>query len=233
MQELMLMLMISVLLTVLCSMIFGYLMWYFPLKSIEDLSEPTASPASEQQASNDSLTYASCGQYARDVANTAESELLGRLKAKCTEFVNHLKQRYPNEPMTKEVVSRWNGEIFMSQKPGTGATFNRMTGCMIVNPYNETMKTGGPAGSFDKESRLLTRVLHELAHSWSGPHDAKFYAAQRWYLKVATEELNWKLDVTCRVCCYLDPLKCKDVCPKCTWVDPLPCPTIIRNCGTV
>ena len=83
---------------------------------------------------------------------------------------------------------------------------------MIVNPYN----TG--RGDFDDDERLLTRVIHELAHSTGIKHDKTFYDAQRFFLKVATEEMGIKLDVNCRVCCEATE-PCETVCPKCIWID--------------
>lgn len=71
---------------------------------------------------------------------------------------------------------------------------------MIVNPYFETRRNGGEGT--DPMPRLLTRLLHELAHSSSVAHDAEFYDAQRFFLLVATEELGWELEVNCRVCCH-------------------------------
>lgn len=157
-----------------------------------------------------------CTVNSREAVNDEETALLKYLNAKLTEFVNHLATTYPYHPMAQRAVESWNGEIKMSTRD-TGATFMRNTGCMVINPYFQTPDPSQMAPM----DRLLTRILHELAHSWSGPHDAAFYDAQRWFLRVATQDLGWKPSVTCRVCCSYPGAVCskETVCPLCTWIE--------------
>jgi hypothetical protein len=94
-------------------------------------------------------------------------------------------------------------------------------------PYDCAPTAGLP---FDSKYRILTRVLHELAHSTGYYHDRDFYDTQRFFMKVATEELGWRLDVTCRVCCETS-VPCETVCPKCTWTeDPKTCNDTKEQC---
>ena len=167
-----------------------------------------------------------------------EAALFEMLRAKATEFATYIKTKYPQNPMTQALLKTWSGEVMASKKK-TGATFSRKSGCLVINPYFETLKKAGSkhrtrTDTFDPTSRLLTRVLHELAHSWSGPHNAKFYEAQRWFVRVASDELGWKLDVTCRLCCYSDSgCDPQTICPKCTWVESDCTSTTSRRCGAV
>ena len=151
-----------------------------------------------------------------DRADPAEKAVMSMLREKATEFAAHLGAKHPDHPFTKRLLETWNGEIRVSIKD-TGASFNRVTGCLIVNPY----KGAVPPDTVATDARLLTRLLHELAHSWHGPHEASFYDAQRWYLRVATEELGWECAVNCRVCCGdATPGGCVTAaCPKCIWQD--------------
>jgi len=160
--------------------------------------------------------------YAREPNTPEETQLFEWLQSSATQFAEHLRAHYAQHPMAQQMLMSWNGKVMVSTK-NAGATFNRATGCLIINPYYETNKKQqgrSTQGGFDSKQRLLTRLLHELAHSWSGPHDAAFYDAQRWYLRVATEDLGWKVETTCRVCChYKDNNDCSTACPKCTWIE--------------
>jgi hypothetical protein len=160
-------------------------------------------------------------QEFREPESDEESELLNQLTAKITEFTDHLKAKYPDHPMARRVLENWNGEIKISTRK-TGATFYRGNGCMIINPnYESTKKVARAGNPVDSFERLLTRLLHELAHSWYGNHSAPFYDAQRWFLRVATEDLGWTIDVNCRVCCGYTGAICskQTVCPKCNWLE--------------
>lgn len=155
----------------------------------------------------------------RPTAN--EEPLFQRLRQKAKEFVNHVRSKYPDDPRTQK-LSSWNGEILASTKPNTGATYFSRTGCIIINPTYMPKSLRG--SGFDPEGRLLTRLLHELAHTSSSdrkdPHDAVFYGVHRWFLRIATEELGWNLEVNCRVCSYSRlPCTAAAICPKCRWVD--------------
>lgn len=145
-----------------------------------------------------------------------EIPLFQMLRRRAKEFTDHLRKYYASNAMTQRLINRWNGEVLVSTK-NTGGTFLR-GGCLILNPKYETQRKGG-GSVFDSEERLLTRLLHELAHTNGNGHDATFYDTQRWFLRVATEELKWKVAVNCRVCCYLNGLCSEAICPKCTWLE--------------
>lgn len=190
-------------------------------------------PNSEPQPLPPTFAQGPCTQEMREPESEAETELLKTLVEKMTEFTTHLSTKYPDHPMAKRALETWNGDVKMSTR-ATGATFFRNTGCMIVNPYYENVKRVGRVGDpMDPIERILTRILHELAHSWFGGHTAAFYDAQRWFLRVATEDLGWNLAVTCRVCCGYTGATCSQetVCPKCTWTE-TDCAVNGKNCNT-
>ena len=159
--------------------------------------------------------------------NETEKQKAAFYVAKAHEFVGHLRRVHPDNQMTKTLVDKWKGEVVLFNIPdGPGGRYSR--GCIMLNPFKNM-----PPGEMESDGRMLTRLLHELAHSWSGPHNAEFYAANRWFLQVASAEMGWKLDVNCRVCCHYDGGACRTACPKCHWIeDPATC-TLKRkqNCG--
>lgn len=173
----------------------------------------------------------------RPAANAQERQLLQVLRARATAFAQHLEANYPDDRRTRRLFRRWNGTVHMSSKDRGpiedqgGGTFHP-SGCLVLNPYNETrhanhskknkldgIKTPGTLPGMDDFGRLLARLLHEMAHSSGRGHDAEFYDAQRFFLKIASEEMKWPLVVNCRVCCH-STAPCREACPKCTWMEP-------------
>ena len=168
----------------------------------------------------------------RKPENKKEEDIVRILRDRMREFANHLKNKYPRDPRTVHLLKKWNGNVNLSSRTDHGASFSLRKGCMVVNPYSETNSkdpkkraelkklptTPGSIKGMDDLGRLLTRVLHELAHSSGNGHDKVFYDAQRFFLRVATEQLGWTLLTSCRVCCdATNP--CNQVCPKCTWTE--------------
>jgi hypothetical protein len=178
----------------------------------------------------DSFVSKQCGQGGdsnRRPINGYERRLLAHLKLAMHTFVGTLKTKYPNDPRTLNLM-KWNGDIGImdTTKHIAGATFYPNTGCIIVNPYTES-KSIGP----DDYWRLVTRVLHELAHSTSMPHDKLFYDTQRFFLNVASTDLKWPVKVNCRICCHNEGKCSKQVCPMCNWIED-PHDGCMQGCGT-
>ncbi len=170
----------------------------------------------------------------RPAANAQERQLLQVLRARATAFAQHLEANYPDDRRTRRLFRQWNGTVHMSSKDkgteeDTGASFSSR-GCLVMNPYFERARAGrakmlagintpGTLPGMDDFGRLLARLLHEMAHSSGRGHDAEFYDAQRFFLKIASEEMKWPLVVNCRVCCH-STAPCREACPKCTWMEP-------------
>lgn len=154
------------------------------------------------------------------------------LRSKALEFVAHLHATRPELKSTQNAVYYWNRKIialskFQDATSGTNGSFNYETGCM-----------GVAMDSFSSLPRMLTRVIHELTHASMGPghgHGREFYAAFRTNLRIATEELGWTAETTCRETCFgagfeegYDP---KKACPKCVWQeDPAGCNASAQQC---
>lgn len=157
--------------------------------------------------------------------------MFATLGAYATRFATHLAKNHATDPRAQNLLRTWNGTVQVSTR-NTGATFYTRNGCMVMNPYYETKleasgrkknmralpRTPGSQPGMDDFGRLLTRMLHELAHSTGLGHDAAFYDAQRFFLRVASGEMGWPLKTTCRVCCHsAEP--CESACPKCIWIE--------------
>jgi len=188
----------------------------------------------------DATTAAAPCKFSREPEDE-ELELFAMLNEKATEFADFLRQKYPEHPMAVPLLRWWNGRVMPSARL-TGATWSN--GCLVINPYYENVKTrqGNPQTDVvDPVPRLLTRMLHEFAHSTTSSHNAAFYETNRWFLKVATEELGWDVRVTCRVCCFYDAAKGRRpcggpltiVCPKCTWIESKCSARKTHNCGAL
>ena len=168
----------------------------------------------------------------RDPDNNDEHALIGELEALAYTFISHLKAKYPTNKYAKNLFATYGGRIRISTKgengtKASGASFMPSSGCMIMNPYFESKRKGvqSSATGMDSRPRMYTRLLHELAHS-TPPlgHHQEFYRAQRFFLRVASTDLGWRLDVNCRVCCRTDGPCTKAVCPDCNWTeDPSSC----------
>lgn len=150
------------------------------------------------------------GQYA----------VLAYLMAKGQEFVAHMLQKYPDDPLTKNLNAQWNREI-LPMSPRYAAKNNAYLaskgryGCVVVNM---ALTRSMPA--------TLSGLLHEFAHlcakqGATEPHTPLFYATHRKLLRIATEDLGWTLETACRTACDWTG---EDTCPKCYWHrDPAAC----------
>ncbi len=193
---------------------------------------PLATPRQTPLATHGVKRHCDATNEWRPVQTHQEFRVIKTLSEKAAQFVSHLQARYPTDERAQKLVRTWNGRVNMSTRD-TGATFYP-NGCMIINPYHETrraatepkkaaevaqLNTPGTVPGMDDLGRLLTRMLHEFAHSTSSAHNAKFYDTQRWFLRIASEELGWPLVANCRVCCH-STTPCAEACPSCFWVEP-------------
>lgn len=122
--------------------------------------------------------------------------------------------KYKNYEYTKNIRENWDGSVFSSLQR-TGGVQNTETRCVGIqldyDPVDVPFEMSAP--------RLNTRLLHEMAHvaSPGGGHREYFAKANRWLVKVATEELGWRVALKCAACrrCGI----CRYDCPKCEWWD--------------
>ena len=134
----------------------------------------------------------------------------------------HMVRTRPEMPVTQNLLF-WNRTIEpMSQMQAdlmkaNSAIYPTGNGCMVFN-----------MDTFSGVPRVLTRLLHELTHAAVQPnrsHGPAFYSTLRFLMRVATEELGWTLEASCREACFgTDDKKGTNrpdqFCPKCLWQSP-------------
>lgn len=145
--------------------------------------------------------------YARTARSSVETADLMEYEKKLLAFREYALKKYPKDSIV-QATKLWNGTLTLYTKDA-GASFSRKTKCMYYNP--DYLKKRGKT----QPERVMTILIHELAHTSSGPHDASFYKAQRQLLTIASEMM--KLQIECRVC--QTATDCTNVCPLCEWVD--------------
>lgn len=126
--------------------------------------------------------------------------------------------KYRNYEYTKAIQQNWNGSVFSSlQRTGGAVPGNKCIGIQLdYDPVDVPLEMSAP--------RLNTRLLHEMAHVAApmGGHREPFAKANRWLVKVATEELGWRVALKCAACRRSGI--CRNDCPKCEWwEDPKTC----------
>ena len=147
-----------------------------------------------------------------------QRELLAYLASKGSELLAHMVRTRPQAPVTKNLI-KWNRAVepmdqMQVDTSGTHASFHAKSGCLVVD-----------LDSFSSIPRMLTRVIHELTHGAIKPemgHGPRFYSTFRFLLRVASEELGWTVEATCRETCFgFDEQGRPDrFCPKCLWQSP-------------
>ena len=160
--------------------------------------------------------------------NRHQQRMLAFLKAKMLELLAHLLAKYPNDPATKNMHANWTREVLplaqytRSDRPGTllmGAVGQQGAMCMVVN-----MMAMRPVPS------SLNSLVHELSHMAhltpsQGGHTAEFYHTHRRLMRIASDELKWTLEASCRDTCDVATDKANSrnptgFCSTCQWADP-------------
>jgi hypothetical protein len=151
-----------------------------------------------------------------------QRRLLAYLSAKGEEFLAHMHETRPTLDVTRRLLT-WGRRIeSMSQLAEATSSTHAIT-------LGQPVQGRCIAVAFDAFSslpRMLTRVLHELAHVANDsrqPHGPAFYRILRLFLRIASEELGWTVEATCRETCFLmsEADATPDAaCPKCVWQSP-------------
>ena len=143
-----------------------------------------------------------------------QKRLLRYLETKGDEFRDHLAAAYPDDERTRRLQT-WSGRVVpFSQR------FDDFKGGWAQSQYY----SGCISFSLDRMAsvpRSLTRLLHEMAHFAMGQgvgHSKEFYECHRWFMKIASEELGWILEIRCREMCFASSKR--NPCPKCVWQVP-------------
>ena len=165
---------------------------------------------------------------AKQPLNRYQQRMLKFLAAKAEELLAHLLAKYPNDPATKNLHANWTREVLplaqytRSDRPGTllmGAVGQQGAMCMVVN-----MMAMRPVPS------SLNSLVHELSHMAhltpsQGGHTAEFYHTHRRLMRIASDELKWTLEASCRDTCDVATDKANSrnptgFCSTCQWADP-------------
>lgn len=160
-----------------------------------------------------------------------QRKMLAYLSNKGMEFVAHLLATRPNEVVTKNLLM-WNRNIESYSVLAEVTTGSH--GVTIGNPGSSRC-IAVAYDSYSSLPRMLTRLLHELAHvanPGKGAHTPQFYKLFRVFLRIASEEMGWILETTCRETCFPEAgYKPEKVCPRCVWqMSPEQCNMTASEC---
>lgn len=158
-----------------------------------------------------------------------DRDVLAWLRERVEEFLDVLERRHGGDPRAQALFAKLTKVKLLEaaeSEPGGGSwkngKFKHSTGVLYVAPRDV-------AGDFRTESSLLKTVVHELAHAtrFKQPDEASHSQAWKqtwlWFLRVATEQLGWEVDIKCAECsfyglCVEDD---RSQCPKCNWMQNL------------
>lgn len=125
------------------------------------------------------------------------------LKGVVDEFLRHLRTK--DDPRARRAVAAYKGFRADPSMPGV-MSFSRSTGILKVNPDRVR----------DDPAHALSTLLHELAHSTPARHDENWRDAFVYFLRLATEELGWRVALACPHCKHYGVCAASD-CPRCTF----------------
>jgi len=157
-------------------------------------------------------------------ATQDEQNILDRLLNYAHLIQQWLNQNQPNSIYTQNINHYWNGRIVKLDpiSPDEGGEFN---GCINIqlDGYPSTGDYVLPQELL--ESRLVTRLVHELAHAAAGPgtgHYKPFADANNYLAHIAADQLGLPVALTCGGGCQHSGICNRFWCKKCTWVKPNP-----------
>jgi hypothetical protein len=151
-----------------------------------------------------------------------QRKLLAYLTAKGMEFVAHMYATRPQDPVTRSLLT-WNRSI---EAYSVLAEVTTSSHAVTIGNLGASRCVAVAYDSFSSLPRMLTRLLHELAHVGNpnpGAHTPGFYKIFRTFLRTASEELGWVLETTCRETCFASTEPGYDpdaICPQCVWQTP-------------
>ena len=117
-------------------------------------------------------------------------------------FIKHLKSRYPGESFTNNLISKFSDVQLLPFKKGSTPTsyisglFDHKTGTLRVASRDGS-------GNMRDERSLNKSITHELAHGTRNKYFGETSHSEDWkkawkrFLKIATEELGWKVEAPC------------------------------------
>jgi hypothetical protein len=142
------------------------------------------------------------------------------LQSQIQTFVKHLRDTYPDSEYTKNLLAKFSDVQLLPFKRGsaphtyTSGMFDHSNGVLYVAARDGT-------GSPRDEPSLNKSICHELAHGtrfkYPGEtsHSGDWKSAWKKFLKIATEELGWRVEAPCSSMKFYDLQKSD--CPNCVW----------------
>lgn len=149
-----------------------------------------------------------------------EDRVIRFIERQTTEFVKYLREKYPNDQMTKNLLAKFSGVQLLTYMKGNtnksyiSGLFDHATGVLKIAPRDS-------AGNIRDEQSLNKSIVHELAHATrfkyigETSHSNDWKTAWKKFLKIATEDLGWKVESNCSSQKFygLTPGDC----PNCVW----------------
>ena len=154
----------------------------------------------------------------------AEQQILDRLFNYAHQIKQWLNVNQPGSIYTQNINQRWNGLVVKLDPiaPDEGGEFN---GCINIQ-LDGYPSTGEFVQSQELlESRLVARLVHELAHAAAGlgtGHYKRFADANNYLAHIAADQLGLPVALTCDGGCRHSGVCTRRWCRTCTWVKPNP-----------
>jgi hypothetical protein len=161
-----------------------------------------------------------------------QRKMLAYLATKGLEFVAHMHSTRASDVLTRNLLT-WNRNI---EAYSVLAEVTTGSHAVTIGSRGESRCIAVAYDSFSSLPRMLTRLLHELAHVANPDADAHgpgFYRVFRTFLRVASEEMGWVLEATCRETCFPTEkgYTPQTACPRCVWqTSPEQCKMTAADC---
>jgi hypothetical protein len=168
-----------------------------------------------------------------------EQQILDRLFVYAHQIKQWLNVNQPGSIYTQNINQRWNG-LVVKLDPDAPDEGGQFTGCINIqlDGYPSTGEFVLPQELL--ESRLVARLVHELAHAAAGlgtGHYKRFADANNYLAHIAADQLGLPVALTCGGGCQHSGICTRQWCQKCTWVKPNPrgnnlIPVLPTECGS-
>ena len=160
----------------------------------------------------------------------ADEKVLRFLKKQISDFMGYVKENYPDDELTKNLVAKYADVQLLPYRKGStsgsynSGSFDHSSGILRVAPRDG-------AGKIRDEASLNKTIVHELSHGTrvkyigETSHSHEWKDAWKHFLKIATENLGWAVESSCSTMKFYG-LEKSD-CPRCRW-DNEDCPDDLK-----